>query len=568
MKIPYNILEQEILNQKPADKYSDVNLLIFILCDLSSLIDIDASKLCYSLNTQSYQNYQIKPISNINDIYKTLNKLSPDYFMILKPEFSLAPHALSQLTLSISKNKPDIIFANEYYGDFLSESFSGEVFISKSNFSKNKLINNNFFGYCFAIKSDFFVRNHAVLPSDISHPATLVSSLSVFTENIFFLNKVLLCLGDSFKWTYNKNNSLRKNCKNLLFISHESTQTGAPVALLAVIQALVKLDFSIFVISYQDGKLTNEFSSSGITTLLTDDNMNTVESLPNIIKDFDLVLVNTAKPCETIDKLLNTNVPVLWWIHESFQFFEYIKPKLPLTLSDNINIYNISTRSQTAMKKTKDNYLSKGIFKPIFNDFSENFTLDSNITSVIDKNKISFLCIGTVYPIKGQDILCKAILSLDKSYQEKCQFIFVGEKYDDEIFNNINSLLKTLPDNTTYINSLPRQQLFSLISDCDCLIVPSRDDSLPNVAIEAMIFSTPVICSENAGISSLLSDGISGFVYCNNDIDNLKDKIIYAVDNSDCLPDIGKNARVIYENNFTKQAFKNNSVPIILDLIK
>jgi glycosyltransferase involved in cell wall biosynthesis len=48
------------------------------------------------------------------------------------------------------------------------------------------------------------------------------------------------------------------------------------------------------------------------------------------------------------------------------------------------------------------------------------------------------------------------------------------------------------------------------------LICASRDDPMPVVVTEAMMFSKVCICSENTGSANIIQDGNSGFVYKDN----------------------------------------------------
>jgi glycosyltransferase involved in cell wall biosynthesis len=67
--------------------------------------------------------------------------------------------------------------------------------------------------------------------------------------------------------------------------------------------------------------------------------------------------------------------------------------------------------------------------------------------------------------------------------------------------------------NVTYIDWLRREDLAPYYAHADAVVVPSRWEGLPLVAAEALSFGTPVVASRVGGLTSLVEDGVSGFLF-------------------------------------------------------
>ena len=114
---------------------------------------------------------------------------------------------------------------------------------------------------------------------------------------------------------------------------------------------------------------------------------------------------------------------------------------------------------------------------------------------------------------------------------------------------------------------MPREKLFEWYNKADCLIVPSREDSLPVVATEVMMFSKPVICSDTTGTAEYITQYINGIIFPSEDYAALADEITFAINNRAKMTEIGYNARKhIYEKHFTMEKFKERVLDITVKI--
>lgn len=104
---------------------------------------------------------------------------------------------------------------------------------------------------------------------------------------------------------------------------------------------------------------------------------------------------------------------------------------------------------------------------------------------------------------KGTDRILKM---LSKKYDNKFTILMIGkkvEKFDD--YSNVVSLGFISDD---YLKRI-------IYSAADYLLLPSREDNLPNTMIESLLCNTPVISFNNGGMSEILKNQKCGYIVKN-----------------------------------------------------
>ena len=81
---------------------------------------------------------------------------------------------------------------------------------------------------------------------------------------------------------------------------------------------------------------------------------------------------------------------------------------------------------------------------------------------------------------------------------------------------------------------------------------------MPNVAIESMARSTPVIGSKNSGTEEVIKDNINGYLVDPENIDDIAAKIKTAFSDKKKLKTMGDSAKIHIEENFSFKEMKSN----------
>ena len=345
--------------------------------------------------------------------------------------------------------------------------------------------------------------------------------------------------------------------KKILVITHQLSRTGAPIVLLDMIKIYQKNGYQIEVISMMDGELRIEVEQLQIPVIIMDGFMDRPTAFLEKARSFDLVIANTLLTYEAIHILNGTEMPVIWWLHEGEQYFEYFASVLPdfSGLSPNVHVYSVGHYVQKVIQKRY------GILTDILH-FGVRDVPESEIKSR-DRRKFRFLIVGTYSNVKAQDVLAHAVRRLPDKVIDQAEFYFYGndENYDKEVYAAVVSLEKDYP-NVFMSSLLPHEQLLERMENSDCLIVPSRVDPIPTVAVEMMMKERLCLCTDVCGIAHYIQDGWNGFTVEPENVQQLADKICYIVGHQTDLQEISERGRMIFENYFSEKVF----VPKILGM--
>ena len=137
---------------------------------------------------------------------------------------------------------------------------------------------------------------------------------------------------------YGLNNIKNTGRKRALIISHELSFTGAPLVLAQAVESLRKMDYDILVVSPVDGPLRETYLKIQVPVIIEPELFYDFEYV-KIVYDFDFVIACTVCLYPVIDVLGKTNIPVLWWIHDSRTgYVNWLRYVLPKTIGKNIQI--------------------------------------------------------------------------------------------------------------------------------------------------------------------------------------------------------------------------------------
>lgn len=152
-------------------------------------------------------------------------------------------------------------------------------------------------------------------------------------------------------------------------------------------------------------------------------------------------------------------------------------------------------------------------------------------TPFTDKGtQIKYLWVARFSYEKGQDLLIKAIGKVI-SILPNAHLYLVG-KYDrgSSYFNDINDYIKRhqLEKNVHFIGFDANP--YRWVKNCDCYVMPSRLEGLPNSLIDAMYLRKPVVATKCIPvIERIVKDGYNGYLAENNNVDSIVEKMIAAL---------------------------------------
>ena len=350
--------------------------------------------------------------------------------------------------------------------------------------------------------------------------------------------------------------------KRVFIMSHLLDMTGAPIVLVSAIPVLRSLGYEVVVLGPSDEGSLPLFLEAGAAVVTRRDCV-TSSTLWELASSADFVLANTVVEAPAVSTLNGGFVPVLWWLHDAFAGYPFITHKIPKELADNVHIAAVGSHATAAMHSVRPKFKVEQLIYGLPDYARESFPrYDLSYAG----GRPLFVTVGSMEMRKGQDIYCEAIRLLPPEVREKASFLFVGQAADKEMMDSVRALTADYPENVYYCKRLTRDEIKSLMEQCTGLVCASRDDPMPTFVTEGLIFGKPSIVSEHTGTAGLISEGRNGFVYHNDDPQQLAVLLEHAIEHPEELASMRTECRKMYEQYYSKEAFEQTLRAAVEDL--
>ncbi len=169
-------------------------------------------------------------------------------------------------------------------------------------------------------------------------------------------------------------------------------------------------------------------------------------------------------------------------------------------------------------------------------------------------NKVIIGFVGAFNERKGLDILLKALRGID---EDIFHLVLLGDGNTRWLESLINeNHLKGKVSIFSFQNPYIFYQLFSFF------ILPSRREGFPLVVIEAMMMGLPIIRSNTQGASEQVKHGENGFLFENENSDELQFYCMKLLRNEKLRIEMGKKSREIAINRFTEDVMAKKTLEL------
>ena len=145
------------------------------------------------------------------------------------------------------------------------------------------------------------------------------------------------------------------------------------------------------------------------------------------------------------------------------------------------------------------------------------------VTAVADA--ADFVFVGELRQLKGVDLLIEAAARINAERQGACRVVIVGAGPDGYRFR-ADVAARGLADKITFPGAMPARQAFTLGR---VLVMPSRAESLPYVALEAAGAGLPLIATRVGGVPEIV-DGTDTPLVAPDDANGLAEAMQAALD--------------------------------------
>lgn len=137
----------------------------------------------------------------------------------------------------------------------------------------------------------------------------------------------------------------------------------------------------------------------------------------------------------------------------------------------------------------------------------------------ISEREKTLIFVGSIAKTKGIFELVTAFLRLSSRYSN-LKLIFIGNGPDCLTLNNIR-LSRNLTKKILVVGALPHTEIYKYLSAADYFVLPTYNEGLPNVVLEAMACGLPVVATRVGGIPEIVTED-TGVLVPPKNIDKLE----------------------------------------------
>ena len=333
--------------------------------------------------------------------------------------------------------------------------------------------------------------------------------------------------------------------RKALLVSQDMSASGAPALLLEIARTLADDGWDVVVWSLASGSMVERFTAAGIPVVVghVPDLRRVALSLAGAV---DIVICNTIATQLAV-KALSPHLPVLWYLHE-VSALEALADRrafarvlaMPRYIWAGSELSARVVRSQRADIRVVPYGLAPIASEP----------LDSALAG----EPVRLTVFGSYEARKGQDLLVGAFAHLPMQHQELLTIAFHGRVLDAEFHARLKDMAALHPE-IRLGGELDLSEYHAELVATDAVVVPSRDDTLPLVSLDALGAGRLLMCTATTGTAAYLTSGKDGFIASHPTEEALADMLRTALADRPRWPDIALQGRAVFNRAFSADAF-------------
>jgi len=357
-----------------------------------------------------------------------------------------------------------------------------------------------------------------------------------------------------------KNNPVsREESRDVLFVSHDLSSSGAPILLLHLAIWCKANGIFPVVIAPEGGALHEKFQAAEIATIVDPLVETGHQSFRKLLRDFDCVVANTIRAWPAVRAARLEGVPVMWWLHETLAGDHFLREDANLRAALPLADFILTPTERTS-----------AVYRP-FTDHPvrrlRSGIPDVGVSTASRKGgRLQFLLLGSMEPRKGQDILVEAVRQLPAESQDLTEFKIVGRMMVPEFAGTVAKAAKGLK-NLSIEDEVSHTDALDLLRQCHVLVCASRDEAMPMTIMEAMSLGKAIISTKVGGVSEVLRDGENALIVNAENAPELSAAFERLVTERDLIGKLSRNARTTYEQNFTLDRFGHDFKTMLEEVI-
>ena len=245
-------------------------------------------------------------------------------------------------------------------------------------------------------------------------------------------------------------------------------------------------------------------------------------SIRFVSKKPKLVIESHGDFIETITLEKNLFFPKL------YKFLLKIIASYTLNRADCLRVISSSTRKQ--VESFTQNKLI--VEFPAWIDLKNFLDVDYN------PEKSTVLFLGSISDRKNPLLILRSLNNLRKD--TVFYLTLIGPHINKEYLNMLDQYItnNNLDEFVTIKKEIEQAEVIDFLSSSSLLILPSKSEGLGRVILEAQAVGCPVLVSDSGGMKDFIEDTKTGFIFKNNDVIDLSEKIELILNDKQLMKDV------------------------------
>lgn len=209
-----------------------------------------------------------------------------------------------------------------------------------------------------------------------------------------------------------------------------------------------------------------------------------------------------------------------------------------------------------AIAKEAEQYGASADKIDIIYSFVSDEILQKQVQPKTKQGKLHIISVGRFFWKKGYEYALDALALLKERGIPFTYTLIAEGKTPASIIYQLHQT--GLKDRVNIVNGLSHNDVLKEIEQHDVLLLPSVEEGIANVVLEAMATGTPVISSDVGGMKEIIDNGMTGYLVQPRDMNSLAEALVqFAALNEEQRFAIATRAREAVTRQHNKQGFVN-----------
>ena len=335
--------------------------------------------------------------------------------------------------------------------------------------------------------------------------------------------------------------------RTIVLVSHDLSPSGAPILLLRMAEILLLADWEVVLWSFAPGELAQRFVAAGASIVIDGPNGPGLRGAAGLLRSsVDAAICNTVATAAAV-QALSPALPVLWYLHEVSALEEMMTGhrRFAHLLAGPRLVWTGSELSARIIRGRRPDVqvVPYGLE-----------TVTAEPLARGDDRPAELVVFGSFEARKGQDLLVEAFARLPTARRAMARVTLHGRLLDQDFHARLCRKAARHPE-IQVRGELDQDGYRAALRAADCVVIPSRDDTLPLVSLDALGAGRVLMCTATTGTAAYLSSGDNGFVAAEATAEALAAMLGEALCARERWPAIAAAGQAVFRHAFSADAF-------------